>query len=460
MDDRLVIVSADSHAGMPPALWKEYFDPRFHDLLPQLAADNELYTTAITVLSARRGSTSNPDFEEAHRSGWHGLHDPVLRLADMDREGIASEVVFHADHRLGDLFHNAPNRTVPFEVWHAGAQAWNRWAHDTFGIAPDRFHLTAAIGPCDDIDAAVAELEWAAGHGFVATYVPGYLTHPQLPPLFDPYWQPFWSACEATGLVGVVHAGFGTPQGMLLTQMETIYYAAASAAGSTDLTDLLAHTDAVPEESIRFFTDFLNHNVDSRRPLWQMTLGGVFDRHPDLKLMLSEIRLDWMPATFTHLDGVFDEHRADLPARRRPSEYWPEHCLTGASFIHKAEVGMRHEVGVDTIAFGRDYPHPEGTWPDTTLWLQDAFFGVPEAELRAMLGENVIRFFGLDRARLADLASRIGPTVDSVNGTVTDIPPEVAATFEMRGYYKPIEGAERIPMIEPLLREDLARVVG
>ncbi len=121
---------------------------------------------------------------------------------------------------------------------------------------------------------------------------------------------------------------------------------------------------------------------------------------------------------------------------------------------------MRHEVGVDTIAFGRDYPHPEGTWPDTTLWLQDAFFGVPEAELRAMLGENVIRFFGLDRARLADLASRIGPTVDSVNGTVTDIPPEVAATFEMRGYYKPVEGAERIPMIEPLLREDLARVVG
>jgi hypothetical protein len=34
----------------------------------------------------------------------------------------------------------------------------------------------------------------------------------------------------------------------------------------------------------------------------------------------------------------------------------------------------------------------------------------------------------------------------------------VAATFEMRGYYKPVEGAERIPMIEPLLQEDLARV--
>jgi hypothetical protein len=210
---------------------------------------------------------------------------------------------------------------------------------------------------------------------------------------------------------------------------------------------------------VQFFTNFLNHNVDSRRPLWQMTLGGVFDRHPNLRLVLAEIRLDWMPATFRYLDKVYDEHRAELPALRKPSEYWPTNCLTGASFIHKAEVEMRHELGVETIAFGRDYPHPEGTWPHTTLWLQDAFFGVPEPELRAMLGENVIRYFGLDRGRLAEIASRIGPTVDEINGTKTDIPPDVRATFEMRGYYKPIEGDERIPLIEPLLRADLTRVV-
>ena len=457
--DRLIVVSSDSHAGMPPECWPEYFESKYHDLLPQLAADNEIYTHAITVLSAKRGSTACAEFEEAHKTGWHGLHDPVLRLADLDREGIASEIVFHADHRLGDLFHNAPNRTVPFEVWDAGVRGWNRWAHDTLGFASDRFHLTAAIGSCADMRATLAELDWIADHGFIGTYVPGYLTHPDMPPLFDEYWEPFWSACEANGLAVFVHAGFGTLQGTLLPQMEKIYNAVAAAAGTTDLATLVAHSDAVPPESVQFFMNFLNHNVDSRRPLWQMTLGGVFDRHPDVRLVLSEIRLDWVPATFRYLDKVFDEHRADLPARRPPSEYWPTNCLNGASFIHQAEVEMRHEVGVDTIAFGRDYPHPEGTWPHTTLWLQDAFFGVPEPELRAMLGENAIRYFGLDRDRLAEIAARIGPTVGEINGTVTDIGPDVRTTFEMRGYYKPIEGDDRIPLIEPLLQADLARVV-
>ena len=55
-----------------------------------------------------------------------------------------------------------------------------------------------------------------------------------------------------------------------------------------------------------FFNDFLNHNVDSRRPMWQMMLGGVFDRHPGLKLLLTEIRLDWIPATLQHLDAIYD----------------------------------------------------------------------------------------------------------------------------------------------------------
>ena len=108
MDEKLIVVSSDSHAAMPQDLWPEYLDNRFHDLLPDLRRDHIVYRTAISVLKAKNGTNAQEEFELAHRTGWHGLYDPILRLADMDREGIASEIIYHADHRLGDLFHNAP----------------------------------------------------------------------------------------------------------------------------------------------------------------------------------------------------------------------------------------------------------------------------------------------------------------------------------------------------------------
>ena len=459
MDDKLVIVSSDSHAGIPKELWPEYLDERFHDLLPSLRQDNEIYPTAIYLLGARGGSTGLPEIQEAHREDYHGLHDAVLRLADMDREGISAEVIYHGDFRLGDLFHNVTGREYSLGAWQAGARGWNRWAADNFGFAKDRFLVTGAIGPCVDMDVAVADIEWIADHGFVGTYGPGYMRLPDTPPLYDTYWEPFWAACEENGIAVVVHAGFGTEHGRVFPHLERIVNDVAEAAGSRDLQSLFPHASAVSEDSIGFFHDFLNHNVDSRRPFWQMTLGGVFDRHPELKLMLTEIRLDWIPATLAYLDAAYEEHRAELPAKRKPSEYWASNCLGGASFIHKSEVEARHEIGVETILFGRDFPHPEGTWPNTKEWLRLAFAGVPEDEARLMLGENAVRFLGLDRDRLAAIAKRIGPPIEAVIGDSTEVRPELVANFDQRGgFLKPPEGAERLPLVDPLLREDLAGV--
>jgi hypothetical protein len=248
---------------------------------------------------------------------------------------------------------------------------------------------------------------------------------------------------------------------VVFPELQRIYDRARDAAdGSTDMDELINHADTVDDHSIEFFHEF-SGSVRPRRPMWQLMLGGVFDRHPDLKLLLTEVRADWIPATLRHLDAIYAEHRDELPAKRTPSEYWQSNCLAGASFIHKAEVEMRHEIGVETIAFGRDYPHPEGTWPNTTAWLRDAFAGVPEDELRLMLGENAIRVLGLDRARLAELASRIGPTVDDILGGESDLRPELLDSFAQRGgYLKPAEAGSRLDLVDALLQEDLQHVSG
>jgi predicted TIM-barrel fold metal-dependent hydrolase len=458
--EQMIVVSSDSHAGVPKELWSEYLDPKFHELLPQLRQDNETYPTAIFLLAAKGGSTTSlPEVQEAHSTGWHGLHDPVLRMADMDREGVAAELIYHGDFRLGDLFHNNTNRAFAIDAWDAGARAWNHWCADNFGFARDRFLVVGAIGPCVDMKSTIADLEWNADHGFAGTYAPGYMRTDDTPPLYDPYWDPFWSACEETGQVLVVHAGYGWEQGLVFPELENILNTVAAAAGSTERDKLFAHVDAVETRSQEFFREFSN-SLRQRRPLWQLALGGVFDRHPNLKLLLTEIRADWIPATLQHVDAVYEQHRDQVPAKRKPSEYWASNCLAGASFIHKAEVEMRYELGVETIAFGRDFPHPEGTWPHTKDWLHDAFAGVPEDELRLMLGENMIRFFDLDRERLSELARRIGPTYAEIAGRA-DVRPELIDSFANRGgYLKPAEGAGRLETVIGMVEEDLAGVAG
>jgi hypothetical protein len=112
---------------------------------------------------------------------------------------------------------------------------------------------------------------------------------------------------------------------------------------------------------------------------------------------------------------------------------------------------------VDNILFGRDYPHPESTWPHTREWLQGLFYEVPDDEVRKMLGENAIRFFGLDRDRLAEIAKRIGPTLADVNGVdPSHIRPELMENFELRGgYNKPAEGAEKLDELSTLVEQDI-----
>jgi hypothetical protein len=130
-------------------------------------------------------------------------------------------------------------------------------------------------------------------------------------------------------------------------------------------------------------------------------------------------------------------------------------CL---SFVHKEEVPRRQELGIDHISFGRDYPHSEGTWPNTWVWLRDSLAGVPEGEARLMLGENAIRTFGLARAELHAIASRIGPTVADILGDHA-VDPALVQHFDDRGgYLKPYEGDRRIAEIAPMVEADLAAI--
>ena len=66
--------------------------------------------------------------------------------------------------------------------------------------------------------------------------------------------------------------------------------------------------------------------------------------------------------------------------------------------------------------WGTDYPHLEGTWPNTMEAMRETFADYPEDEIRALLGTNAAEAYGFDTKKLAPLVERIGPTLAEIRG--------------------------------------------
>jgi predicted TIM-barrel fold metal-dependent hydrolase len=300
--------------------------------------------------------------------------------------------------------------------------------------ADGRLFGVADPGPCLDMDETVAELRWVAEHGFVGVAPPGAVDDPALPPLTSDFYEPFWSTCADLGLVVTVHAGWG------LGQFGDITRSLREKAKDAAPEDLLAlqmaadvSIDQFPKDSpVRFAL------TKPRRPLWQLMIAGVFDRHPDLRLVFTEVRADWLPATLAVLDRSLTPSNSSLT--KRPSEYWAEHCYAAPSSPRAYEIALRQGIGVDRLMFGMDYPHPEGTWPNTREWLRLTMRGVAEDEARRFLGLNAIECYGLDAARIGETAQRIGLLPDDILGHTADLPESLVAQFHNRsGFRRPAE---------------------
>src|SRR5262249_60631978 len=88
---------------------------------------------------------------------------------------------------------------------------------------------------------------------------------------------------------------------------------------------------------------------------------------------------------------------------------WRRSWSVGGWLLARRECERRGAIGVANLMWGSDFPPDEGVWPRTREALHETFHGVPEPELRAILGANAVRLYGLDGERLRRVAARIGP---------------------------------------------------
>jgi predicted TIM-barrel fold metal-dependent hydrolase len=268
-----------------------------------------------------------------------GANDPALRLRDLDEEGIWAELIYPS---LGIWTSSIRDP----ELLAAGARAINDWAIEFQGCSTR--YVCAAVIPFLSMESAVDEVERAASMGFYAASLP-------VKPLIDgdnwnrESWEPLWAALEETGMVIGFHIGsepheasasnglyYRGPGGALLNYMETTY--------------------------------------GGQRAVAMLIAGGVFDRHPTLRAIVSEGGATWGPFVADRLDEAYRQHAPMVRPRlgRLPSEYLYENVY--ASFQHdRSAVAAVTAMGWRNVCWGADYPHTEGTFGHTQKTLEELF---------------------------------------------------------------------------------------
>ncbi len=155
----------------------------------------------------------------------------------------------------------------------------------------------------------------------------------------------------------------------------------------------------------------------SQRPFVHFILGGVFERFPRLKFVITETQCSWVPKLLKDLDATIDrirrtgqtgeirygdEHKLDHLA----SEYFAQNVWMGVSQPRPADVAARAQIGADRFMWGSDYPHDEGTYPFTRESLRQVLPGIAPDEKQKILAENCARLYDFDLAKLADWRPR------------------------------------------------------
>jgi predicted TIM-barrel fold metal-dependent hydrolase len=445
--NRIVIISGDGHVTpmIPDVIG--YLDPAYRILVDDLIRESVHYVNGRAT-PARPPRQTVPSFDErglVRGGGEFGASHPNIRVAQMDAEGVAGEILIPGTQVASLPFFSPANAPRPPDVRAAGARAYHRWLADFMSECGGRAFGVAEAGPCLDLGETIAELEWCAAHGFVSVTPPNNTADPSLPPLYDPYFEPFWSACEDLGLVLTTHAGWNGEQ-QVTTGQSVHMMGDGETTGGHDF-EMIHKLMQERGSPIRTFLQ------QPRRPMWMLMAGGVFDRHPGLRLTLTEIRADWVPATLDFLEQAFAEVRP--PCQRSPREYYVDHVLVVPSSPHRSEVEMRAEIGVQQFAFGQDFPHWEGLWPNTLDWLRHAFGDVPESEVRAILGGNAIRFYQLPADKLAAVAERIGPAAADILGE-HHVPAALVQHFHRRAGYLRSPDPVFDDELEAIVKPDLA----
>ncbi|MEM9621852.1 MAG: amidohydrolase family protein [Pseudomonadota bacterium] len=306
-----------------------------------------------------------------------GGRDLDKRLALQAQDGVAAEVVF-------------PNQFLALgaggdtELNYALASVYNDFVHETFSPRPDRF-VAAPIILVDDIIKAVSEAERCLKMGFRTLLLP--CSNPWRP--YDrPDYEPLWHLAEEAGVPLNFHVFTGNV--FLGTDFASVEYMSPD-----DFSTREKSAGGVAERRERLSTTVIGMAA-GMGPIVHLTGGGVLEKHPDLKFVVTEAECGWLAWALQAMDAMQERRRLGISElSMKPSEYFLRQGVVTISDDPVAINNLKF-TGTDNIMWGNDYPHDEGTYPNSQRYRQDIVDAVSADEAYKLFIGNAARIYGFD----------------------------------------------------------------
>jgi predicted TIM-barrel fold metal-dependent hydrolase len=363
-------ISADAHVNEPHDLWYQRLPEPLRDAAPHRIQSNEDGGWHLVVngeidesggrlpVNERAAARAAMREEDARREAEASVG---VRLEMMRTERIHGEMIYPT---IGLYVYAVQDPVVGV----ASCRVYNDWIHEKLGDDSARVRY-AALVPAWDSDSAVTEVHrvasWPALGGLMLPIVGA-------PEWNAGQWEPVWAAIAETGLPVVMHQGTGHSM---------IFYR----GWGSPTANLLATQSMAP------------------RAAALLSCGGVLERHPDLHVVLVEVNAGWMAWTMSTLDEYFVAHRAGMRKPHLPelpSQYLRRQVHATFQADPVAIIG-RDFTGVDCLMWGNDFPHMEGTFPNSLKVLDGLLAGVDADDAAQITGLNALRLFGFDPQILA-----------------------------------------------------------
>ena len=304
---------------------------------------------------------------------------PDLRIKDQDADGISGEVIYgvlglagfagtQADEvetiQMGDEPSGAGYGLHDQELVTAVYNAYSEWISEFCETSPDRFVGLTCLTPSDP-QIAAGQMRRAAELGLGGAEI-NIGSAPN--PLYHNSWDPLWEAASDTGLPISFHTVGLEPRMPKVEEFDDYKWVINGL----------------------FITMF---QLAGAEYLASIIYSGALDRHPNMKFVLGECGIAWIPYVLFRMDEEYQRQLFHIGLSLKPSEYWTRQGYSTFQIEHLTNE-MVDLVGEDKIMWGSDYPHPDCIWPDSRSVIDEHLGHLDEAKIKKLVCDNTAKLYG------------------------------------------------------------------